>query len=228
MNKVSCITVTKNRVPLLKKCIEFFLNQTHQDKELIIVYYNTDLETKEYLERNSQYLLDNNIFFHMFIEDTGLFLGAIRNYAIMKATGDWLCVWDDDDYYSENRIQEQLTFCLDNDVKASTLQSILIYSDKKQEVRLSFERTEGWEGSLFIKRDIMPRYKNLKTGEDTPVLLKLMEDRVLETLFSPDLYIYIFHDNNTSSTRHKESLLDNSYELSIRKTRETIQKLDWL
>ena len=46
MNKVSCITVTKNRVPLLKKCIEFFLTQTHQDKELIIVYYNTDLETK--------------------------------------------------------------------------------------------------------------------------------------------------------------------------------------
>jgi glycosyltransferase involved in cell wall biosynthesis len=139
MEKVSCITVTRDRVPLLKKCIKHFKEQTYQNKELIIVYYNTDDETKQFLLDNQEDLNNHNVFFYMFVEDEGLYLGAIRNIATSKATGEWLCIWDDDDWYANDRIESQLNFCLDNELDSSSLRSILIYSNKYQELKLSFE-----------------------------------------------------------------------------------------
>jgi len=228
MNKVSCVTVTRNRVDLLKKCIEYFNYQTHEEKELIIVYYNTDIETKKFLDNNKDSLNEQNIFFHMFVEDIGLYLGAIRNYAIQKASGDWICIWDDDDWYSNDRIEKQLNFCLVNNLIATSLRSILIYSNKYQDLKLSFERSEGWEGSLFVKKEHIPRYRNLAKGEDTPVLLDLVYNHEYMTQFEPDLYVYIFHDQNISGNRHKQTILDNSYELDIKKQRTFKQKLDWI
>ena len=228
MDKVSCITVTRDRVSLLKTCISHFKKQTYDNKELIIVYYNTDKETELFLKENKDELNKDNVFFYMFVEDEGLFLGATRNFAVSKATGNWVMVWDDDDWYSENRIEKQLKFCIENDLDACTLKSILIFSNKYQKLKVSFERYEGWEGSLICRKDSMPKYKNLKVGEDTPVLQKLIDDNVMTTLFDPDLYVYIFHDANTSGNRHKQEIFDNSHELNIRKTREIKEKLDWI
>lgn len=227
MNKVSCITVTKNRTTHLEKCINYFINQTHSDKELIIVYYNTDLVTYKYLKAQQERLDNNNIKIHKFIEDEGLYLGATRNYAITKATGDWLCIWDDDDFYSNDRIEQQLKFCVDNDLIGCTLRSILIFSNKHQKFKCSFEREGGWEGSLLIRKEEMPKYKNLKSGEDTPVIDKLLGNR-FKTMFNPDLYVYMFHDDNISGCRHKENILDNSFDLNIKKTRELKEKIDWI
>jgi len=228
MNKISCITITKNRVEHLVKCINYFIAQTHENKELIIVYYNTDTHTEKYLKAQKERLDENNIKIFKFIEDDGMYLGAIRNYAIMNATGDWICIWDDDDYFAENRIESQLNYCLEYDLEATALRSLIIFSDKYQEIKLSYERLEGWEGSLFVKREIMPRYKNLNKGEDTPVLLTLISDYNYKTQFEPELYIYIFHDSNISGNRHKQNILNNSYKLDIKKIRELKQKLNWL
>tara|TARA_R100000541_G_scaffold48420_1_gene55505 strand:+ start:184 stop:870 length:687 start_codon:yes stop_codon:yes gene_type:complete len=228
MHKVSCITVTKNRLSLLKTSIKHFNSQTHSNKEMIIVYYNTDKETRNWISDNIDSLNSQNIMPYMFVEDDGLNLGTIRNYAVSKATGEWLCIWDDDDYYREDRISEQLKFCIENNTDACTLKSVLIYSNKMQEVKLSFERFEGWEGSLLCRSESMPKYKNLKKGEDTPVVNFLIENNNLKTMFNPDLYVYIFHDNNISGDRHKEELLDNSLELSVNKIREIKEKIGWL
>ena len=228
MNKVSCITVTRDRLEYLKKSIEHFAKQTHENKEHIIVYYNTDKETEEFLLENKKYLNDNNVFFYKFVEDEGQFLGAVRNFSISKATGDWVIIWDDDDWYDEKRIEKQLEFCLEQERDACTLKSLIIFSNKFQEMKVSFERVNGWEGSLLCRKEHMPRYKNAKSGEDTPVLTKLSEKYKLCTLFDPELYVYIFHDENTSSGRHKQDIFDNSYKLDIKKTRELKKKLDWI
>jgi len=228
MYKVSCITVTRNRVDHLKKCILYFKNQTHEYKELIIVYYNNDESTKKFLKENQEDLNSNSIYFHMFIDDDGLYLGSVRNYAVSKATGEWLCIWDDDDWFSPNRIESQLSFCIENDLEASDLRCILIYSNKHQLLKLSFERVEGWEGSLFVKKSIMPKYKNIKTGEDTPVVMSLLFNNKFRTQFNPELYIYIFHDANISSSRHKQEIFDCSYELDSKKQRYFKEQIDWL
>jgi len=229
MNKVSCITVTRNRVPHLKNCVKYFTEQTHKDKELIIVYYSNDKETESYLKKNEKVFEKNNIYFYKFIEQEGLYLGAIRNFAISKSQGDWICIWDDDDYYDEKRIKNQLKFCLKESIDACTLRAILIYSNKYQELKLTFERQEiGWEGSLLCKKNSMPKYVNKSKGEDTPVLERLYNEHKLLTYFEPDLYVYIFHDHNVSGSVHKERLFQNSLELGGNKVREFKKKLDWI
>jgi hypothetical protein len=74
----------------------------------------------------------------------------------------------------------------------------------------------------------MPKYKNLRTGEDTPVVKHLLENNSYKTQFNPELYVYIFHDSNISGTRHKQNIFDESYKLDIKKIREFKQKLDWI
>lgn len=229
MNKVSCITVTRNRIPHLKKCVKYFTEQTHKDKELIIVYYSGDKETESYLKENRNSFIKNNIYFYKFIEQEGLYLGAIRNFAISKSQGNWICIWDDDDYYDKNRIKNQLKFCLQENIDANTLRSILIYSNKYQELKLTFERQEmGWEGSLLCKKNSMPKYVNKSKGEDTPVLERLYNEHKLLTYFDPELYVYIFHDQNVSGNVHKERIFDSSMSLDINKIREFKKKLDWI
>jgi glycosyltransferase involved in cell wall biosynthesis len=228
MNKVSCITVTKNRVSHLKKCIQYFINQTHEDKELIIVYYNVDKKTEKYLNDNSVFLTKNNVKYFKFIEDEGLHLGTIRNFAITKSTGKWLCIWDDDDYYSNVRIENQLNECISKDLIGCSLERIMIYNKSKKEIKLSFKRQEGWEGSIFVMKDYMPKYRNIPKGEDTPVLHELIESSNFITLLEPDLYGYIFHENNISGDSHKENILRNSYDVDIRMVSKYKLKLDWL
>ncbi len=228
MEKISCITVTKNRVKLLQNSIDLFINQTYENKEMVIVYYNTDIDTETFLKKNKDYLKDNNVYFYKCIEDEGMFLGAIRNLAISKATGDWIMIWDDDDYYQNNRIESQYKYCKEKNLDCSTLSSILIYSEIQQSGKCTFERAEGWEGSLICKRDIMPMYKNINRGEDTPVVMNLVFNNNFGTQFNPDLYIYLFHDKNTSGNRHKEELWENSFPLNAKKNRVMKNNLGWI
>ena len=228
MNNISCITVTRDRINHLSNCINLFIKQSYQDKELIIVYYNTDKSTEKYLKAQHDRLVENNIKYYKFIEDDGMYLGAVRNFAISKAQGEYICVWDDDDFHAPDRLEKQHQFCIDNELIGCTLRCLLIYSHKYRQFKLSFERDSGWEGSLLVKKEFMPRYKNLKSGEDTPVIDKLTINPNFKTLFNPDLYVYIFHDNNISGGRHKEEILGNSFDLNIEKSRELYDKIYWL
>lgn len=217
---VSCITVTKNRVDFLKKSISHYINQTYNDKELIIGYYLSDLDTKDYLENLPfNFTNENNINFYPLTDQT---TGSARNHIIQKASGEYLCIWDDDDYYHPNRIQEQLTYLKSSNRLATALVSILVYSTKREEVRLGFERITGWEGSLLLHKSIFTNYEDLTTGEDTPLLIHLDNQKQLALQFNPDLYIYILHDSNTSSVRHLENIFDYSFKLSPKKNREVI------
>ena len=104
----------------------------------------------------------------------------------------------------------------------------MIFSEKRGEARVSFNRPVGWEGSLLVRTDIMPKYSNLPSGEDTPVLHHLLGSNEMDTFFDPELYVYYLHDSNISGTRHKERLFENSLELSIEKNREIKKLLGWV
>ena len=98
--------------------------------------------------------------------------------------------------------------------------SILVYSTKREETRLGFERITGWEGSLLLHKSAFSGYEDLTTGEDTPLLTRLDNEKQLALQFNPDLYVYILHDKNTSSVRHLENIFDYSFKLSPKKNRE--------
>jgi len=213
--KVSTITVTKNRCKFLKEAMAHYLNQTHENREMLIMYYADDEETSEWLNSLQKSWRDEHkirIFKH--IPQEGTYLGALRNRLIEKGTGEYIIIWDDDDYYAPERIQFQLNAIIEKDLVACTLRSLLLFSYNRQEVRLSFERPEGWEGSLMCLKEKMPLYMNMERYEDSPVLEKLFIHHDCESIHNPDLYVYHLHDSNISTSYHKEELFLNSLELN--------------
>ena len=213
--KVSTITVTRNRCEYLKKAMEYYLEQTHENREMLIMYYADDEDTVAWLHAlNKSWRDEHRIRIFKHIPQEGTYLGALRNHLIKQATGDYIIIWDDDDYYAPERIDFQLSEILERGIAACTLRSLMIFSYARQEMRMSFERPEGWEGTLMCKRDLMPYYANLERYEDTPVLTKLILKQMCESVHNPALYIYHLHDSNISTSYHKEELFNNSLELS--------------
>ena len=103
--KISCLTITKNRLVLLKQAIECFERQTYPNKELVIIsdgvdYFNHSIQ--RYLDEKSP----DNIVFKV-IKGKNKSLGELRNMAWDMATGDLICQWDDDDQYHPQRLEIQ-------------------------------------------------------------------------------------------------------------------------
>jgi glycosyltransferase involved in cell wall biosynthesis len=97
---------TYNRLHLLQRAVDSVLKQTHRNVELIIVDDNSNDGTKEYLKALSE--KDHRVIFR--INSLNLGAGASRNIAISAARGEFITGLDDDDYFSEQRIQDFVQF----------------------------------------------------------------------------------------------------------------------
>ena len=209
-DKISAITVTRNRVDLLKKCIQYYIDQTWNNKELLILYYDDDYNTKTYLlSLDKDFKKHNNIRVFNYIPIENMYLGGLRNYIISKATGDYIIVWDDDDYHHPKRMSMQISN-IEPLKYACTLQSVYVFSEFNQDLKRTPNRLEGWENTLLCRKDKMPLYRNLPKHEDTPVLFKLNKDNLVTSIDVPSLYVYRLHDSNISSNIHKNKLWINS------------------
>lgn len=93
--KFSFIIGTLNRSNELKYCLESLLAQDYKDFEIIIVDQSVDDKTEELAkEIDSKHIKYNRVKFRG--------LSKARNYALERATGDYICLTDDDAYYSKN------------------------------------------------------------------------------------------------------------------------------
>lgn len=88
---VSCICLTYNRCPshqfLLEECIESFLRQDYEEKELIIL----NDTPRQYVRSDAKGVIA--------INESCRFktLGEKYNFAISCSTGELICGWEDDD-----------------------------------------------------------------------------------------------------------------------------------
>ena len=56
-----------------------------------------------------------------------LTLGELRNLSVQYAQGEYVCQWDDDDYYSPLRLYEQYVNIIQQNKKGCILNQWLIY-----------------------------------------------------------------------------------------------------
>ena len=91
----------QNRVSKFIRSVKSFLEQTYQNKELIIVSDGCDITESVYKENFSN---NQNIIFEKLPKDV-LFGGKIRNKGIELSTGDWICYLDTDDFLSKDHLQ---------------------------------------------------------------------------------------------------------------------------
>ncbi|MBL4672726.1 MAG: glycosyltransferase [Arenicella sp.] len=208
---VSCLCVTRGRVSLLKRAIHCFQAQTYSHKELIVISESDDLETDEFL----QHLNIEEIKHHVAPIEPKKSLGDLRNLSIKMANGQFICQWDDDDWYHPERLTRQLNSALQQRKAASVLPRWLIHHRESNKVYCSNIRL--WEGSLLCRKDVLPAsgaYDNKRKGEDSILIEKLFVEDQLAIEDFADLYVYCLSGENTWDTTHSEKIIGASVELS--------------
>ncbi len=204
---ISCLCVTRARPETLQQAITCFKHQTHRKTELVIVCEDDDAETLAFIET----LADSAIRTHVVASKPRSSLGELRNHAIRVAHGEYICQWDDDDWYHPRRLELQLKSAIEQNKAASILPRWLIYSRHDQRAYCSNIRL--WEGSLLCEKSLLlsgPGYPALSKGEDTALISWLYIQDQLAIEDRPDLYVYIHSGSNTWNQQHFQHILNSS------------------
>ncbi|WP_268225686.1 glycosyltransferase family A protein [Sinomicrobium oceani] len=208
---ISCICVTRKNPLLLHRAITCFLNQTYKNKELIVVYDDDDLLTKDAV-KNIGY---SNVSFYEIKKNNKISLGGIRNYAIEKSKGKFICQWDDDDWYHVSRIERQYAELKSTKNVSCVMTQWLIFDSMTNSAYLSHKRL--WEGSLLCEKTAFSdiKYENINKGEDTSVIHHLMEEGKMRPINDvANLYIYVYHGANTWNYTHWTQIFNHSTKLN--------------
>lgn len=193
---VSCLCVTRHRVPLLRRAVACFQAQTYAQRELVLLHESDDVATRDYAAS----LHDPAIRVVEVPAMPKLPLGTLRNLAIDAARGACIAQWDDDDWHSPARLQAQVQALLAHQRAGCVLYRWLLYDAVERRAYVSGQRP--WEGSLLAWREDVPPYPALKRLEDTPVVESMFMQNMLVCLDVPELYVYIYHGANTWDDAH--------------------------
>jgi glycosyltransferase involved in cell wall biosynthesis len=185
----------------VEQAVFYFLNQTYDNKELIIVSQECNLDV---LESRLKAIgrISEQIHFVQVPPSPKITLGELRNISIENAHGEYFCQWDDDDWYHQDRIRLQLAASLKENLPVNMIAHLLIFDAVKKDVYLS--RAALWEPSIFCRRDIVTaerRYPSLSKSEDS-AFVDALPRALVHSVHLPQLYVYIYHGNNTWDQKH--------------------------
>lgn len=196
---ISCLMVTRGRAPQARLAIQSFLNQTWNERELVIVDDTPVQPGSRALEEHVSSLADARIRYIQ-LPSRGQTLGDLRNFAVSKARGEFIAQWDDDDLSHPRRLEMQMASLQVFKADSAFLQRELIWWPAKN--RLAVSRSRVWESTILCRKAALPPYPSLARGEDTPVVSQIMNELRVALLDAPFLYIYIRHGLNTFEAAH--------------------------
>lgn len=199
---VSCLMVTANRYDMARVALTSFLRQTYENLELVVLDDSEDVRFVEYLKS----LEDPRI--RIIRPEPGFRLGALRNMAVAEARGTFICQWDDDDQSDPERIRTMMAVLKRSGANAIMLNRVLIWFPAQQRLQISEPR--AWEGSMICEKAIMPAFPDMKSGEDTEVVMAIRARYKVAYLDMPRLYLYCFHGRNTWTSDHFENFWQKS------------------
>jgi glycosyltransferase involved in cell wall biosynthesis len=192
---------TRGRPGLLSRAIDCFMRQTYGPRELVIVYEADDVPTRDFLATQ-----DSCMIRAVEVPTTPkLQLGGLRNVALASSQGLYVAVWDDDDWHAPERLAAQIEAMNRCSKLGCVLQRLTLFDPVHEGAFVSHKRC--WEGSLVARRDAIAPYAELDRGEDTPVVVQLYKAGDLAMLDSPELYVYVYHGDNTWDRSHWDDFL---------------------
>ena len=209
---ISCLMVTRDRLALAKRAIRCFGDQTHPERELIIVSegerdYRTALE--RYIDQQA---IERA---RVVRAEPGVTLGHLRNMTLDEAAGPIVCQWDDDDCSHPNRLAEQSEAMERERADACFLIDHLQYLEQERLIfwidwTMSGALTDEWQlfpGTVMMRRDERFRYPEAGPysthGEDSVMVDQLWHNaRVARVGGMGHLYLYQYHGRNTFSREH--------------------------
>lgn len=195
---VSCIMPTCNRRPFIRLALSCFRSQTYPNRELIVVDDGRDPIGE--LVRDEPGVRYVRIAQHLSI-------GAKRNLACAEARGEIVAHWDDDDWYSADRLERQTAPLVRGDADITGLENrfVLQVPDRMfwtVDPRLHRSMFVGdvHGGTLVYRRSIWTagiRYPEVDLGEDA-MLLRQAASRGHRLLKVENLgaFVYVRHSKN--------------------------------
>lgn len=208
---ISCLCLSRKRPHLLSRAIECFLAQSYPNKELVILHPRGDHATADCVRAFGSKQLQP-----FAIDVPGASLGELRNLSMERAAGELLCVWDDDDWHSPDRLAVQHQALRTSKKCAAILARIIIYDVVTARAHLGYERL--WENSaMFVRERIETlgiRYAPLNRFEDYEFVNQLIKHNLVYPVYEPTAYIYVSSGGNTSGDTHLRTLIRHSSPLS--------------
>ncbi len=207
--RISCLTVTYDRLRRLKRAIDCYCRQTYVQRELVIL---TDgpprfrRAVKRYLQA-----LDRDDLRLVEIDEPNLPLGALRNHALDAARGEVVCQWDDDDWHHPQRLEQQAANLLETGTWACFLKDHLHFWSPSRRLywidAIAQENSREWiPPTLMMFRDPDLRYPDDPShGEVSTLATRLFQQDGASTLASAGhLYVYTYHGANTHDEQHRK------------------------
>jgi glycosyltransferase involved in cell wall biosynthesis len=203
---VSCVMVTKNRLPLARRAVECFVAQTWGNKELVVV----DDGDEDYTAMLDAYRASAPIRYFRVKPEPGARLGDLRNLSLDRADGEFIAQWDDDEWYHPERIAVQ-TRALAGGLDVAVLRNTLYHLDRPGFVNDLFKTSMrgGTTPGTILQRRSNVRYRSMSRAEDTEYLARLGQTLRVGVLEPPHTHLFVrcFHGENTWSFDHFEESL---------------------
>lgn len=192
---VSCIMPTYNRREFLQRALGCFLRQDYPRMELIIVDDGSDPVSD---------LVPSDACVRYFRLPQKLTIGAKRNYACERASGEIIVHWDDDDWYPADRVRRQVQVMLESGADLSGTSRLYYY--EPQAAKAFLYRYEGGPRSwvagntLAYRRHFWQRHRfpDIQVAEDSRFIWSA-PGAVIYDLKDPSLCVATIHAANASA-----------------------------
>ncbi len=216
--RVTCLVVTRNRVEQAIASIGFYLRQTYNSRNMVIVCESCEQDA-ERLRTHVAQLARSDIKWVPVKTGTET-LGALRNRSLAEADGELVCQWDDDDFYHPTRLSAQVEALLANETRACYLGDHLQYVTAANSMfwcdwyslRAPYSlpaapQTGLWWKSLPVRYDEEGPFS--QTSEDAVFMRRVMDAGPISIMTGHGhLYVYVTHGKNTWNILHHLELLE--------------------
>ena len=207
---VSCIMPTYNRRPFAPLALQHFQRQDYPHKELIVVDDGSDPVANIFLgQQNVRYI-------RLSMRTS---IGGKRNIACREARGQIIAHWDDDDWYSPDRLRYQVAPVLAGEADLTGLVNTFVLELPTGQfwtalphlhLRMFVGDVSG--GTLVYRASILGkgiRYPETSLAEDAALIRQAVgRGHRLLRLANPEVFVYIRHGRNTWREYKPGSFLD--------------------
>lgn len=208
---ISALMVTQpGRETLSRISMMDFARQDHPHRELVVVHDGRADHHRRLTAMASRFSRDLIRVVHT---GPGQTLGALRNLAVQSALGEYVCQWDDDDRHHPQRLAIQWNALQEHQGEACFLCDQLHLFVKTAELYWDDWTAEAYpfnlvQGTIMARRECLPAYRDIGRGEDTQLLIDLLEKeaRICRVKGAGWCYVYVHHDSNVWSEGHHRAI----------------------
>ncbi|MBK0382120.1 glycosyltransferase [Pedobacter sp. SD-b] len=195
---ISIITATYNSQYFLTSALNSYQNQTHPDKELIVIDGHSNDGTLAIIDKHKNFI-------NQFVSEKDKGIYDALNKGIGLAKGNVIGILHSDDFFADEEVLLQVNEVFENDDTIEAIYGDLQYIDRNNPTRIirnwvsgKYDRKNfryGWmppHPTLFIKRDCFIKYGSydltFTSAADYDLILRFLFKHNIKTAYLPKVF----------------------------------------